>query len=223
MYDAIVFDVDGVLLRWHEDRPDVYDDAVAAAFRAFGVNPSRSDREPFVGASKSIPEMRRVCERHDIDVAAFWAEREHQSSKLQRELIERGERDLYGDAAVVSALADTHSLGLVSSNQHETVEFVLDHFGLEGCFDAVYGRRPTIEGYRRIKPDTHYIESALADLHTRSALYVGDSASDVIAAHRAEIDSAFVWRDHRRGDELPEEPTHEIDQLTDLTDITTAR
>mgnify|MGYP006282860777 FL=1 len=219
MYESVVFDVDGVLLRPHADHPGVYHSAVEEAFRAFDVTPPASDVEAFFGGSeKTLDGMRRVCERHGVDFEAFWPERERQSSKLQRRMMERSERELYDDCSVLSPLAETHDLGLVSNNQHATVEFMLDHFGLDDHFETAYGRTPTVEGYQRTKPDAYYLERALDDLGTRSALYVGDSASDVVAAHRAGLDSAFVWRDHRSGYELPAEPTHEIDRLTELTD-----
>ncbi|PSQ34813.1 hypothetical protein BRD05_06430 [Halobacteriales archaeon QS_9_70_65] len=47
----------------------------------------------------------------------------------------------------------------------------------------------------------------------RSALHVGDSGSDVVAAHRAGLDSAFLRRPHVRDAELPAEPTHEVETL----------
>ena len=70
-----------------------------------------------------------------------------------------------------------------------------------------------------MKPETHYLERALDDLGTRSALYVGDSTADVLAAHEAGLDSAFVRRPHRDGYALPDEPTYEIDRLTELSGL----
>jgi len=45
---------------------------------------------------------------------------------------------------------------------------------------------------------------------------VGDDESDVVAAHRAGIDSAFIRRPHRRDADLDVEPTYVIDDLHDL-------
>ncbi len=69
------------------------------------------------------------------------------------------------------------------------------------------------------KPDPHFLERALADLEADSALYVGDSEHDVIAAHRAGIDSAFVRRRHCRDDELSVTPTYDIETLSALPAI----
>ncbi|PSQ14696.1 hypothetical protein BRC99_02630 [Halobacteriales archaeon QS_7_69_60] len=49
-----------------------------------------------------------------------------------------------------------------------------------------------------------------------SALYVGDSGSDVVAAHRAGLDSAFLRRPHVRDAELPADPTHEVETLHEV-------
>jgi len=220
MYDSVLFDVDGVLLRRHDDHPTVYADAVAETFRSFDVAVAPDDLEAFYG-SATLDGMRRVCERHGVDFEAFWPERERNVSALQQRLMRRGERDLYDDCAVLSELAAGHELAAVSNNQHETVEYMVDHFDLGEHFEAAYGREPTVEGFERTKPDTHYVDRALTDLDTRSGLYVGDSGVDVLAAHRAGLDSAFVRRDHRAGYEPPEEPTYEIDRLTELTDIVT--
>ncbi|WP_135855348.1 HAD family hydrolase [Halorussus salinus] len=218
MYDSVVFDVDGVLLRRHADHPDVYGEAVAETFRAFDADPTPEERDAFFGTA-AVPEMRAVCERHGVAFEEFWPERERRVSKLQQGMMERGERDLYDDCSVLPALAKGHDLGIVSNNQHETIAFMVEEFDLGDHFGAVYGRDPTVEGFRRMKPETHYLERALDDLGTRSALYVGDSAADVLAASEAGLDSAFVRRPHRDGYSLPEEPTYEIDRLTELRSL----
>lgn len=222
MYDAVVFDVDGVLLRRPADHPDAYLDAVAEAFESFDLDPPAGDVEAFVGTA-TLDGMRRVCERHGVDLERFWPERERRVSALQQRMMERSERDLYDDCTVLSTLSAGHDLGLVSSNQQETISFMVEHFGLEDHFDAVYGREPTVDGFRRTKPDTHYVDRALDDLGSRSALFVGDSADDVIAASRAGLDSAFVRRSHRADYTLPEAPSYEIDRLTELVDVVRER
>ena len=74
----------------------------------------------------------------------------------------------------------------------------------------------TVESLERKKPNTHYIERALSDLSAESVLYVGDSGSDVLAAHRASPDSAFVRRPHAREVDLPVAPTHGVETLHEV-------
>ncbi|WP_227378659.1 HAD family hydrolase [Haladaptatus halobius] len=217
-YDALLFDVDGVLLRHHRDHPTVYRQAIEETFDRFGVSPSNDVLDAFI-AGATIDEMRRACADHDLDFVAFWAEREANASRLQRGMMDRGERVLFDDCAVLDELADANAMGVVSSNQHATVEYMLKRFNLAHLFDAVYGREPTVGGFRRTKPDAHYVERAMSDLDVAHGLYVGDSVCDVVAARRAGLDSAFVRRSHRDGYALPEEPTHEISTLADLPDV----
>ena len=217
-YDALLFDVDGVLLDRHADHPGVYRQAVATTFEEFDVAPADADLDAFISGA-TVEGMRRVCSVHGIEFETFWERREANTSDLQCEMMDHGERVLYDDCDVLAELADDHEMGVVSSNQHATVEYMLRRFDLASAFDAVYGRDPTVEGFELTKPDTHYVERAMADLDVTAGLYVGDSACDVTAAHRAGLDSAFVRRPHREHYSLPEQPTYEISSLASLPDL----
>jgi hypothetical protein len=96
---------------------------------------------------------------------------------------------------------------------------LLDFFDLRPSFDTYYGREKTVESLSLKKPNPHYLERALSDLEAETALYVGDSESDVAAAHRAGVDSAFVRRPHCREVELTASPTHDVDDLHGVATI----
>ncbi|WP_049972680.1 HAD family hydrolase [Haladaptatus cibarius] len=217
-YDALLFDMDGVLLDFPPEHPEVYRRAVASTFEEFGVEPADADLDAFISGA-TVEDMRRACAEHDIEFETFWPKRERNASRLQCAMMDSGERRLYDDCRVLSKLADTHDMGVVSSNQHATVEYLLTRFGFEDSFDAVYGRIPTVDGFRRTKPATYYLERAMADLDGANGLYIGDSACDVVAAHSAGLDSVFIRRSHREGYALPEAPTHEVSSLADLHDL----
>ncbi|WP_225334832.1 HAD family hydrolase [Halomicrobium urmianum] len=211
-YEAVVFDNDGVLIEPTEQ--ELLVDAVCDTFREFRVEPDREFARRTVEESL-VPEE-DVRERYGIDPEAFWRRREANAATVQRGAIRTGEKGLYDD---VDAIADLEGpLGLVSNNQHATIEFILDHHDLAEHFDVLYGRECSIAGARKKKPECHYIERALADLGVSDALYVGDSPKDVVAAHRAGIDAAFLRREHRTGVDLPEEPDHEYEGLRELVD-----
>ncbi|CCQ36112.1 HAD superfamily hydrolase [Natronomonas moolapensis 8.8.11] len=211
-YDAVVLDMDGVVIE-PTDRA-VIRESITDTFGEFGVDsPSPALVERLLDQEVPTETLR---ERHGIDPAEFWTQREHGASQAQIEAADRGAKAPYDDVSVLDELPTP--LGLVSNNQRPTVEFLLEHHGLT-YFETAYGREPTLTGAARKKPDPHYIERALADLDADTALYVGDSNVDVEAAHRAEVDSAFVRRPHRTDYALEREPTYELSTLAGLTGI----
>ncbi len=55
----------------------------------------------------------------------------------------------------------------------------------------------------------------------RDALYVGDSETDVLAAHNAGLDSIFLRREHSADVTLSVEPTAEMPNLRALVERVT--
>lgn len=209
-YDAVVFDNDGVVVE-PSDRA-VLVEAVVDAFAAFDVTVDTERAEQSV-AEDTVP--RDLVREHGLDPEAFWHQRELTASLAQQAHTREGGKPVYDDVTALDALAAP--LGLVSNNQHATVEFLLAHHGIER-FETAYGRRPTLAGAARRKPAPHYVERALDDLDADTALYVGDSEKDVLAAQRAGIDSVFLRRDHVADATLSVEPTAEVPDLWALVD-----
>ncbi|MFB6280711.1 MAG: HAD family hydrolase [Haloferacaceae archaeon] len=211
-YAAVVFDNDGVLVVPTERR--LLRRAAARAFAAFGVDPPPDGT---AAAADGDPDrIERACDRCGIDPAAFWAACEARAAGAQRAALATGAKPPYGDVAALRDL--DRPLGLVSNNQHATIEAILDRFGLRGLFGAAYGREPSLRGLRRKKPATHYLDRALADLGVApaDALLVGDSNADLRAAAAAGADAAFLRRPHRADYDLAVEPTHVVDSLHDV-------
>jgi len=214
-YDAVLFDNDGVLV----DPPlaGTQPDAVRAAFAAVGVDAPAPEHVERVGYGATAEAVREVCAEHGVDPDAFWTAREDHDERSQVESFDRGHRGLYDDVGALERIR--HACGVVSNNHHATVEHVLDRFGLHDHFETYYGRERPMECLNYRKPETHYLDRALADLDAERALYVGDSANDVIAAGRAGMGSAFVRREHSQHTSLPEPPTHEVRDLHGVVDI----
>ncbi|ELZ92924.1 haloacid dehalogenase superfamily protein [Haloferax mucosum ATCC BAA-1512] len=209
-YDAVIFDNDGVLTE--PTLLEVEREAVRRAFAEFGVDPTTEAIDGVIHGG--LTNLRRICGIHDVPVDEFWSRHEAHAATTQLECLENGMKPLYDD---VHALDDIeHPLAVVSNNQHATIEHILDVFDIGDRFEVAYGRDPTVEGVRVKKPNPHYIERAMDRLGVESALYVGDSNVDVVAANRAGIDSAFVRRPHREGYQLAADPTYELDSLSEL-------
>lgn len=214
-YDAIVFDLDGVLLTGYHTAPAVYREAARETLADFDVT---------VGAvpdglvnPDDTGEVRAFCAHHDLPPEAFWGYREHASTVLENDRIIAGEREPFDDVDVLPSLAEETTLGIVSNNRHGTVRFVREYFDWGDAFGAVRGRAPTLDGYDRMKPDPHYLGHTIDALEVEptETLFVGDRLSDVETADRAGTDSVLLVRDDDRptGDS---DPTHVIDSLRDL-------
>lgn len=212
MYDAVVFDNDGVLTRITEEETATA--AVRRAFADLGVTDPRPADCASMVAGLTPAEVSDLGERYGVAPADLVERRDARLAEAQKAAAREGGKPLYDDAR--EALAVDAATGVVSSNQHETVAFLLDHYDLP--VDTFYGREPTVESLRLKKPNTHYIDRALDDLGTREALYVGDSPHDVAAAHEAGIDAAFVRREHRADAVLPERPAYEVPDLRTLVE-----
>lgn len=214
-YDAILFDNDGVITRPVTE--DILKEAAWRTFEAIGVTDPKTAHVEGIIRGVEPEWIESVCAEYGIDPEEFWRLRDSHSSAAQRTAIENGHKGLYEDVDVVHSLA--HALGIVSSNQQTTIDFIVDYFDLATTFGTYLGREPTVESLRRKKPNAHYVTAALADLDADSALFVGDSNTDIEAAANAGIDSAYVRRSHRADDYLDSEPTYSIDSLWELRTI----
>ena len=218
-YDAVLFDNDGVLVEPPSD--EALRTAAESAFEAVGVDRPHEDHVADIVRGVTPESLREVCSVYGLDPDEFWQARDRHASEAQVAEFRDGRRDRYPDVAAIEELA--HDFGIVSSNQHETVEFILDHYEMGDLFDTYYGRGMGIEDIERKKPDPHFLDRALDDLGAETALFVGDSESDVEAARRAGLASVFVRRDHCADVELSVEPDYEVTDLHGVAEIAGGR
>jgi len=212
MYDSVIFDNDGVLTYLTE--LSVLERAIETTFGEFGVaDPPRVDVEAL--HHLTIDDLETVCESYDFDPAAFWRRRERNAATLQQAEIRAGRKPAFDDVDALDAL--DVPVGVVSNNQAVTVAYVVDYYDIDA--EVCIGRPPTLDGLRRKKPEPDMIETARDRMGVESPLYVGDSPTDVVAAERAGIDSAFVRRSHCRDAELSTRATYEVEDLRALPDL----
>ena len=218
-YDAVLFDNDGVPVEPPSDETLL--SAAESAFRAVGVESPESTHVSDVVRGVTPDRLEDVCGAYDLDPDEFWTARDSHASEAQRREFREGDRGPYDDVAAIANL--DHDLGIVSSNQHATIEFILDFCEFGDLFDTYYGREMGVGSLEKKKPHPHFLERAMADLGAESALFVGDSESDVVAAENAEIDSAFVRREHCADRSLSVEPTHDVESLHAVAKIASGR
>lgn len=218
---VVLFDMDGVILDGWGTDDAVHARALDDVLNERDLRVSDDLRRP-LETYEYDDGFRTACERIGVDPAELFRAREERSAKRSVERLAAGSRRLCPDVDAIGELAERVSVGLVSNNYHPTVEFVVDHFRLT-AFDVVRGRDLGPDGYRRRKPDPHYLNETLDALGASDGLYVGDRATDVIAAERAGLDSAFVRRDHNAGLDLNVEPTVEVGSLEELLPLVDGR
>jgi len=214
-YDAVLFDHDGVLVEVTTQATHL--DGARRAFEAVGVDDPDEDDVETLSIGVTPDQLHEVCERYSVDPTVFWYHRDQITADGQYEEMRAGQKTPYSD---LGALADLPvPLGVVSSNQRTTVAFSLAYFDMERHFETMEARDPTVDSLHRKKPNPHYVERALDDLNATDALFVGDSESDVVAAERAGIESAFIRRPHRAETDLSVTPDYEIDGLAEIPEL----
>ena len=212
--EVVLFDMDGVILDGRGT-----DDAVHS--RALGDVLEERDMRVTGDLRRSLEtyeyddEFRAACAELGVDPADLFRAREERSAKRSVARLAAGVRQLCPDVDAIGELAKHVPVGLVSNNYHPTVEFVVDHFRLD-AFEFARGRDLGPDGFRRRKPDPHYLNEALDALGAEGGLYVGDRATDVLAAERAGLDGVFLRREHNAGVDLDAEPAVEIEGLREL-------
>ncbi|MEZ3143613.1 HAD family hydrolase [Halobaculum sp. MBLA0143] len=215
MYDAVVLDNDGVLVG--RTSYDVLREATWSAFETLSIDdPDPDDVESMV-VGVSPEQLSSVADRYGVSAEDLWAARDLHAHRRQRREIEAGRKDLYPDVSVLREV--DAPLGIVSSNQQQTVDYVLDHFGVRDMFASAVGRNPTPESLRRKKPNSHYLDRVVSELDADTALFVGDNESDLRAADNAGVDSAFIRRPHREEFDLSVTPTYDVADLHELVAI----
>ncbi|WP_096390762.1 HAD family hydrolase [Halopenitus persicus] len=236
---ALLFDMDGVILSGPGTHPGVYRAAAHDALREFGVDVrTRTGLSDDVGPSeirearealeavRYSPPVDEACSLLGVDRDAWWRARERYASRRTNARVRSGDRPTYPDVDALSSLSADRSLALVTNNRTATAEFVATYC-VPDRFDAVIGRKPTIESYRRRKPEPDFLERGVTALETEwepesgseSGYYVGDRETDVIAARRAGLEAIVIDRPHVDVGKFTVEPDHVIDSLHRIPDV----
>ncbi len=215
-YDAVLFDMEGVLLKGSETASWIYRTAAGKAIDDLGLQATHHDMaalEDFHYTQK----MQSTCERIGVSAEEFWERREAHAAELENQQLRDGEREPFADVRVLEELVPSFTLGVVSNNRQATVDQMTSVYGLD-YMNVAIGRDHSLKGYYDRKPEPTMIAAALRDINAKSALYVGDSPKDIVAADRAGIDSAFVRRSHNADTELEHPPIMEVGGLVELAD-----
>lgn len=220
MYEAVIFDNDGVLVGSSRG-----EDLLAASRQTFAVHGIDDPEEDDVEAlawGVAINDLKRLAAEHGVDPAALWETRDRYASAFQMQSVREGHKQPFDDAEVVHDL--DVPMAIVSSNQQTTLRFLLDRYGFADRFVSLYGRSPDLAHVEHKKPSPYFLQRAIDDMEEArgngpldpgDVLMVGDSGSDLRAAHAAGADSAFVQREEY-GYRPDVEPDHDLSSLEEL-------
>lgn len=168
--DAIVFDMDGTLIRSHSVVPAAYRAAVLEC-----GGPERSDAEIIAGYPLGAP---AALLAHLLERPATDAEIDIYHTHLAR-LADQA--TVYpGIADTLTAIAARVPVGLFTGASRRSAEILLDRTGLLGHFTVVLGG----DQVARPKPSPDGVELACKQLGVAPdrAAYIGDSPLDLRAA-----------------------------------------
>jgi len=172
-YDAVVYDLDGTLVRLAVDWDAVASD-VDDVLQARGVDT----------AGHSLWDMLELSEQrgHRDAVESAIADHERPGARDSERL------------PLLDELPLDVPVGVCSLNCEAACRIALEIHGVEGHVDAVVGR-DSLSAY---KPDPAPLRALLAefDVSPSAALFVGDSESDATAARRASMDFQWVRERH---------------------------
>ncbi|NGM69353.1 HAD family hydrolase [Natronolimnobius sp. AArcel1] len=222
---VVLFDMDGVLVEGDGSNAtvharaltDVLEDPEIDLDHAHLSDLSAENRET-LEAYEYTPAFETVCESIEIDPADLYRRREAYSADRIVDRIRAGTRGLYADVDAISEVQNQCVTGVVSSNYDAVVAFVLEHFELDS-FAFARGRSPGVDGFYRRKPNPYYLTEALEALDSTEGYYVGDRASDLVAAERVGLEPVLVRRPHNEALEPALETYIEIETLAELSEV----
>jgi len=172
-YEAVVYDLDGTLVRLAVDWDEVTTDA-ASVLSARGVDTDGMD-------------LWDILERADAEglrgtVESTIADHEREGARTSRRL------------RLATALTGELPVAVCSLNCEAACRIALEIHGLDSHVDAIVGR-DTVDGH---KPDPEPLLAAVRGLSVapERALFVGDSERDEVTARRAGVPFEYA-DDHR--------------------------
>jgi phosphoglycolate phosphatase len=185
MNSLFLFDFDGVLA----DSLDLYADAVARCLERIGTPIVKSKEDYLTLFDGNFYES---MASRGVDLAAF--------AQAAKEILPAIDYDAMkpfsGLIPILAALQKDHILTVVSSNGSRTIRKMLVRFGFDPYFREIFGFDFLFSKKEKID---HALEKY--GIPREKALYIGDTAGDILEARAAGIRSVAVtwgWHDRER-------------------------
>lgn len=122
------------------------------------------------------------------------------------------------DDVILFLHSEKYKLGIVSNNSRETIDFGLKQLKMESLFEVII----TSDDVSDKKPSPEGLFKALALLNSskEDSIFIGDSASDILAGNRAGIESVLVGWSLMEPQQIESlAPDHMIEKPMDLLSL----
>lgn len=214
-YDAVIFDMDGVILDSGLDNFQWMDQIRRKKAKEMGYKYSKDDAVQIV-QSTDMSQVQELIDRKEMTLEEV-EEIEHRVQNAKISLIEHGAIRLFSETEKILQEID-RPIGLATNSPKKTAKFTLRYFGINDYFDSFQALELTdLENYiENKKPHSYMLEKVIEDLDAENPVMVGDTSADVKAAENAGIDSVLVQSYAERKNL---NPTHRIRDLSELRSI----
>lgn len=214
-YDAVIFDMDGVILDSGLDNFEWMDEIRRKKASEMGFEYSHDDAIQIV-QSTDMSQIEELMDRKGMTLKEI-EEIEHRVQNAKISLIEHGAIRLFSETERILQEID-RPLGLATNSPKKTAKFTLRYFGINNYFDAFEALElDGLENYvQNKKPHPYMLEKVIDELDAENPVMVGDTSADIKAAENAGIDSILVQSYAERKNL---KPTHRIRNLGELRSI----
>lgn len=189
MYDAVIFDMDGVVI--HSEPVHVLSWLTVLSAHGAQVSPTLVERG--IGVADEDFSVRLRAELGlEVSARQLLQEKRQTYRQMAAERVPLGE----GIMPLLEALRTRCRLGLATCSPRDEVDLFLDHFALRPYFDAVAAREDVV----RLKPfpDLYEYAARQLDVLPSRCVAVEDSPTGIKAARNAGMPVVAVATTHTR-------------------------
>ena len=214
-YDAVIFDMDGVILDSGLDNFEWMDEIRRKKASEMGFEYSHDDAIQIV-QSTDMSQIEELMDRKGMILKEI-EEIEHRVQNAKISLIEHGAIRLFSETEKILQEID-RPLGLATNSPKKTAKFTLRYFGINDYFDSFEALElDGLENYvQNKKPHPYMLEKVIEELDAENPVMVGDTSADIKAAENSGIDSILVQSYAERKNL---NPTHRIRNLGELRSV----